>query len=276
MKETWQILLSEQLSAEFGDSPRAIALKQFSDLEAASVSSLQEHQQVAADTFDAMMLVLRRANAAPPAPAIAVAKQVCSQLFAQIAQDITAIRRLAAAGFAYQAVSLAASTFEHAMMLASIASENARAQKWLTHVNQQHNIDNVKDRVQSALTKLDRDNPGLKACLGNPYEGMYKPLCTFKHGNPVVQKHIASREQDTEGFSVFPITDRRSLIASYWALEAAIRSGWIGLVSLVGNHVANREGLSEIINGVNRAFNALILIRKQVEQQPGAFSVPGS
>ncbi len=98
---------------------------------------------------------------------------------------------------------------------------------------------------------------------------MYKPLCVFKHGNPLVQQHIAAYAEDASGLAVFPTFDRRCLIALYWAIEAGIRSGWIGLVSLVSNHVTNVDGLREIINGINRSLNELMIIRDKAERQHG-------
>jgi hypothetical protein len=197
-----------------------------------------------------------------------VAKQVACRLLAQIAQDIIAICRLTSAGFAYQAVSIAASTFEHSWMLASIGADSLRAQQWLAHTNEKQNIDNVKDRVKAGLDKIDSKNPGLKKQLGDPYEGMYKPLCAFKHGNPLVQQHIVpARRIEADELVVFPIADRRALIAAYWAIETAIRSGWISLVSFVGDHMANVDGWREIINGMNHSANGLKAIRARIEEQ---------
>ncbi len=131
MKESWKEVLSSKFEAEFGDSAHAIALQRYGVPENALVPALQQHQSLAGDTFDSIMLTLRRSSAAHPSPTITVAKQVCGQLLAQIAQDISAIRRLTAAGFAYQAASIAASTFEHSMMLASIGADSVRAKNGL-------------------------------------------------------------------------------------------------------------------------------------------------
>jgi hypothetical protein len=268
MKNSWKVFLSQKIKAEFGDSAPTTALRKLGSLKETLAPHLRQHQELAEDTFNAIMLALRCSSAGPTAATITVAKQVSSQLLAQIAQDIIAISQLTTAGFAYQAVSIAASTFEHSWMLASIGTDSTRAQQWLDHTNEKQNIDNVKDRVRVGLRKLDRKNPGLKTQLGDPYEGMYKSLCAFKHGNPLVQQHIVGAKRiDSDEFVVFPIADRRALIAAYWAIEAAIRSGWVGLVSFVGDHVANVGELREIINGINRSANGLRAIRAKIEEQ---------
>lgn len=268
MKPSWKVSLSQKIETEFGDSAHAIALRNLGALEDALAPHLRQHHELAEDTFNAIMLALRCSSAGSTSATTTVAKQVSSQLLAQIAQDITAICRLTSAGFAYQAVSIAASTFEHSWMLASIGTDSIRAQQWLDHSNQKQNIDNVKDRVKAGLKRLDGKNPGLKRQLDDPYEGMYEPLCAFKHGNPLVQQHIVSAKRiEADEFVVFPIADPRALIAAYWAIETAIRSGWIGLVSFVGDHVVNIDGWREIINGLNRSANGLEAIRAKIEEQ---------
>ena len=143
-----------------------------------------------------------------------------------------------------------------------------RAQQWLEHTNEKQNIDSVKDRVKAGLEKLEGKNPGLKRQLGDPYKGMYTTLCAFKHGNPLVQQHIVPAKRiEADELVVFPVADRKALIAAYWAMEAAIRSGWIGLVSFVGDHMANVNEWRETINGINRSANGLVAIRAKVEEQ---------
>jgi hypothetical protein len=97
---------------------------------------------------------------------------------------------------------------------------------------------------------------------------MYQSLCAFKHGNPLVQQHVvAARRIDADPFVVFPVADRKARIAACWAIEGAIRAGWIGLVSFVGDYGANIGRFREIINGINRSSNELEAIRMKVEEQ---------
>ena len=258
----------QKIEAEFGDSPQAIASRSLDILQDALTPHLRQHQELAGDAFNAIMLALRCSSTGSTSATPTVAKRVSSQLLAQIAHDITAICWLTSAGFAFQAVSLAASTFEHSWMLASIGTDSMRAQQWLEHTNEKQNIDSVKDRVKAGLEKLERKNPGLKRQLGDPYKGMYTTLCAFKHGNPLVQQHIVPAKRiEADELVVFPVADRKALIAAYWAMEAAIRSGWIGLVSFVGDHMANVNEWRETINGINRSANGLVAIRAKVEEQ---------
>jgi hypothetical protein len=154
MKNSWKVFLSQKIKAEFGDSAPTTALRKLGSLKETLAPHLRQHQELAEDTFNAIMLALRCSSAGPTAATITVAKQVSGQLLAQIAQDIIAISQLTTAGFAYQAVSIAASTFEHSWMLASIGTDSTRAQQWLDHTNEKQNIDNVKDRVRVGLRSL--------------------------------------------------------------------------------------------------------------------------
>ena len=92
-------------------------------------------------------------------------------------------------------------------------------------------VDSVKTLVKLAVEKLDQAHPGLKAVLEDSYAGMYTPLCTFKHGNPIVQQRIHAGVDNP--LSNFSVANRRAVIAACWAFEAAIRSGWIALISFI-------------------------------------------
>jgi hypothetical protein len=76
---------------------------------------------------------------------------------------------------------------------------------------------------------------------------MYQPLCAFKHGNPVVQRHMPELTE----------ADRRAFIAACWALEAEIRSGWLALLAFLPRHTALSVEMEQIMRGINRAFNDL-------------------
>jgi hypothetical protein len=197
-----------------------------------------------------------------------LSKRVSTNLLTQIAQDIKAVGLLASSGFPYQAVTVSVSAFEHSMMVASIGNDNARAQKWVDHSNQAYNIDSVKELVRRALNNLERENPGLKDRLGDLYIGVYQPLCTFKHGNPMVQQHMHSDKGGALPLSIFAVADRRATVAAMWALEACIRSGWLALLSFMTHHIAVSTEMSEIMKGLNRSHNELIKIRKGKEQEP--------
>jgi hypothetical protein len=222
MSDVWKGFLRRQIDEEFRDCSDAAESGSYGSVAAELAAHLSLHQDLARQTFNAIVLAIKRSAPTSPSTTVSVARRVSSQLLAQIGQDITAINTLTSVGLVYQAASIAASTFEHAMMLASIGDDNARAQLWLDHTNQKQNIDSVKDRVRAALEMLDRKNPGLKGQLGDPYAGMYGPLCTFKHGNPLVQQYLGAVKQGNAiQFVVFPMADRRAVIAGCWAIEAA-------------------------------------------------------
>jgi hypothetical protein len=228
--------------------------------------ALNPHIVLARHTFDTIRLVIARAHAQPGDPIPCVANRVCSQLLVQVAQDITAVSALIREGLAYQAVSIAASTYEHGVMLASIGNDNSRAQQWLDHPNQKVNIDNVKDRTALAVKKLDEKYPGLGDKLGDLYAGMYGPLCAFKHGNPMVQRHLGTQTVNgATHYSVYPVLDRKAVIAGCWAVETVIRVGWMGLVSFIHDHLADRSGLDDVMPGMNRGLTQLVEWRSQIE-----------
>jgi len=195
-------------------------------------------------------------------------ERVTLQILAQMAGDIRAIIQLASAGLTYQAVTLAASTFERGMMLASIAGDDGRARKWLKHDNAKKNFEDLRSTVNQALTHLDTTNYGLKDALGDPYEGMYQALCAFKHANPLVQRHIGQLDGALDVLaSVFPEPNRKSRIAASFALEAAVFAGWVSLVAICEAYVEKKRDLSDIINGLNRARTELNVIRQQWESE---------
>jgi hypothetical protein len=134
------------------------------------------------------------------------------------------------------------------------------------HPNQKAKIDNVKDRTALAVKKLDEKYRGLGDRLGDLYAGMYGPLCAFKHGNPMVQRHLGTQTLNgATHYSVYPVLDRKAFIAGSWAVETVIRVGWMGLVSFIRDHLADRSGLDDVMPGMNRGFNQLVELRRQIE-----------
>jgi hypothetical protein len=228
---------------------------------------LTQHLQLANQVFETIALALHRGAASgvtTPSPAY----QVFAVLLPQIAQDIWAVSQLAVMGLPYQAVAISVSAFEHGVMLASVANDDKRAGRWLAHTDPAHNIDSVQQSVRRALENLDRDFPGLKARLQDPYKGMYQPLCAFKHGNPIVQQQVQHSISAALPLSIFAASDRRAIIAAFWAIEAAIRAAWFALVPFIRHHLPPSPDLNEIVRGFNLAANKVAEIRRQKEQEP--------
>jgi hypothetical protein len=82
------------------------------------------------------------------------AKRVCTNLLTQIGQDNPAVSLLVSSGFPYQAITVATSSFEHAVMVASISDNEARARTWLRHADPSRNIHNMKTSLEQALDNL--------------------------------------------------------------------------------------------------------------------------
>jgi hypothetical protein len=230
-------------------------------------TTLSEHLRLVDRLFETIALTLQRASdIGEKHPS--VSRRVTMNLLIQIAQDIKAVSLLASSGFPYHAVTISVSTFEHGMMVASIGSDNARAQKWLDHSDETKNIDSVRQLVELATDNLERAHHGLKAALGDPYKGMFTKLCTFKHGNPMVQQHMHSVLGTSFPLSTYSVADRRAVIAAFWAFEAVIRSGWIALLSFIKHHVHGSEELTNIANAINRSLNEVMKIRFKKESEP--------
>jgi hypothetical protein len=228
---------------------------------------IQRHLRLADLVFETIALVLHNGSSmAGQNPG--ASRRVTTNLLTQIAQDIKAVGLLASSGFPYQAVAVCVSTFEHSMMLVSIDKNDARAEKWLQHSAKGHNIETVKELVRRALKNLDRDHAGIADRLGDLYEGMHQPLCAFKHGNPMVQQHIHSAAANSSPLSIFTVGNRRAVIAAFWALETAIRSGWLALLSFVTHHVQVSADLSDIMKGIDRSSNEPREIRAKKEREP--------
>ncbi len=267
--DTWDTTLAHAFDAAFGASARAAVEARARLATWDGAGELAAHLHRADQTFEILALALHRAGA-PATPS--AARQVFDKLLPQIAQDIRAVGLLAKLGFPYQAVTVSVSAFEHGVMLASIGDDDERAGKWLAHTDLTRNMDNVHDTVLRALTNLDRDYPGLKAKLQvthegkllGPYQTMYQRLCTFKHGNPVVQQHMQARAADALPLSIFAAADRRA-IAAFWAIEAAIRAAWFALISFIPHHLPPAPDWQPIMLGLNRAANELAAIRARKE-----------
>jgi hypothetical protein len=228
-------------------------------------NALRAHLALAQRTHEAIVLALHYAE--ETGATAGDSKRIVSSLVARLAQDLHAISRLAADGYAYQAVALAACSYEYAMMQISIGTDEARAQQWLEHDKTGRNLDNVETLTRLALKKLDASNPGLSDRLEKPYEEIYRKLCLFKHANPIVQQHIGVRAG--KAGRLLPDSERRATIASCWALEAAIRCAWLALASYAGDYVpvARRDAMRAIAKGINREFKEVIEIRKRKESE---------
>ena len=269
---TWDTTLARAFDAAFDDAARGVVEARTHLSAWDTAGELTPHQHRAGQVFEIIALALHRAGtAAAPSPS----RQVFDKLLPQIAQDIHAVRLLTSLGFPYQAVTVAVSTFEHGVMLASIGSNDERAGKWLAHTDPARNMDNVFDTLERALNNLDSDFPGLKAKLQvlregklqGPYHEMYQPLCAFKHGNPVVQRHMEGMAADALPLSIFAAADRRAIIAAFWAIEAAIRAAWFALISFIPHHLPDAPDWNPIMRGINRAANELALIRAHTERK---------
>jgi hypothetical protein len=267
MTDTWETTLAQGFDAAFGATARSGVAARDNTSTWDSAGELTQHLQLANQVFETIALVLSRGTASStvePSPS----RQVFDKLLPQIAQDIKGVNRLVVSGFPYQAVAVAGSAFEHGVMLASIGNDDARAKKWLSHTSSTRNSDSVQKTVELALDNLDRDFPGLKAQLQDPYKGMYGPLCAFKHGNPLVQQHVQQKTSGGLPLSIFAPADRRAIIAAFWAIEAAIRAAWFALISFIRHHLPRSVDLEEIVRGVNRAANTVVQKRQRKEQEP--------
>jgi hypothetical protein len=261
MINAWEVFVASTFDGKFGDARSDISrlIEQASPL---NVDLLQEHLSVADRAFELIALALEDASLGQPS----TSKSVTRNLLTQIAQDNRAIRLLVTRGFPYQAVTVSVSSFEHSMMIGSIGNSNDRAQDWLAHPILSQNLNSVKKLIQLTLDNLEMSFPGMKARLGDPYEGVYKPLCAMKHGNPIAQQHM-----NPEGplpYSLLALAGRRTNVAAMWALEASIRATWIGLISFIPHHGPERKETNHMVRGLNAALNHLMLLRKALEDTP--------
>jgi hypothetical protein len=271
--DTWDSILAHAFDVAFGFSAHAAVTARADTHAWDTTDELAHHLRLADQVFEIVALVLHRAGQpAAPSPS----RQVFDRLLPQIAQDLKAVGRLASSGFPYQAVTVAVSAFEHGVMLASIGRDDQRAERWLAHTDLTRNMDNVHDTVQRALKNLDRDFPGVRAQLRSldngkpvgPYERMYQPLCAFKHGNPVAQRHMHATAAVALPLSIFSAPDRRAIVVAFWAIEGAIRAAWFALIAFIPHHLPKTREWDPIMIGMNRVANALRAIREQKEQEP--------
>jgi hypothetical protein len=267
MSSSWETALHSAFDSAFGMNARQGIEARMKVQSFYPERDIELHSKLAKQLFEAIVLALDSAMLTGNSKQSA-SKRVATNLITQIAQDIKAISSLIASGFPYQAASVAASGFEHSMMLVAIGNDDSLAEKWFKHSNMKYNIDSVKKLTRLAVDKLELTNSGIKAKLGDLYDAIYSPLCAFKHGNPMVQKYIHGNNNNIQPSQVFTQVDRRSMVIGYWAWEAIIRAGWLALVSFVENHATKTEEMKAIIKGINRSFNEAVKIRRQKEAEP--------
>jgi hypothetical protein len=255
----WEVFVSSLFDDEFGCARTSVAQRSEQESEV-HIEPIRQHISVADRAFEIIALTLHDAVS----DGESTSKRVTRNLLTQIAQDTKAVRLLASCGFPYQAATVSVSSFEHSMMIGSIGGDDTRAQKWLNHLKLKRNINNVKELVQLTLENLDRLHDGLSSRLGDLYAGIYEPLCTFKHGNPVVQQRMNPVGQLP--MSIFAKADRRADIAAMWALEASVRSIWISLVSFIDHHGIKRKETDEMMRGLNEALREIVAVRKEAHE----------
>jgi len=267
MRNSWEAALDHTFAEAFGDAARQAVDGRTQRRDFYSAHDIERHLRLADQVFETIALTIHQASHDGDINPSS-SKLVTENLLAQIAQDLKAVGLLVRSGFPYQAVTVAVSIFEHGMMAASIGDNDQRAQKWLDHDEESRNIDKVNTLVKLALETIEQRNRGISARLGDLYDGIYKPLCAFKHGNPVVQQHMHHEVDQGLPMSIFADDRRRSILAAYWAVEAAVRSAWMALVVFIERHVQDPQKVSEIVGGLNRSLNTIKDIRKKKEREP--------
>ena len=213
-----------------GESIEEAEIQATKDLE----PQLARHLALTDLGIDVIMLALSQA---PDLPVLQVpqSRKVATGLLIRIANDARSAALVAMRGYALQACSIIASTYEAAYTIAAIGLDNELAQQWIDHDDPTRPFMEVRKMTHKALVELQVRDPDTQASV--EYLN-YRQLCMAKHSNPLLQKQHGYKLQG--GDVVFingPDVSEYSVRAAWYALERAAQLASVAIASFVKNHI---------------------------------------
>lgn len=114
--------------------------------------------------------------------------QAIARLFSRSAGDIRGMYLLLERGYGLQALSLAASVYEHLITTAFIGGSEENGRQWLTHSDPFNTMSpnmmapKIQQRTTYNFVRVEKLN-------GKFADAVYAMLCSAKHGNPLILAH---------------------------------------------------------------------------------------
>ena len=185
-------------------------------------------------------------------------KYVCANLLARIANDLLALTVLAPIGLSMQTAAISASTYECAVTIGAIGSDDTEAHKWLNHTDSKKSIESI-----SELTRRTKTNLKLDLDL---YE-FYSWLCAPKHSNPVTQRRagrdVCPNHSQCNAQYFFPTGSTNDQYVSGVSIEFALIMTGIALMSFINNHMEDdiRREFIECWNKLDSKLDVLLAMR---------------
>jgi hypothetical protein len=203
------------------------------------VRHLRQHVGLAGETYNLVNAVVPRMAGATvgetPLP-----RRIAIVLLVRLANDLRSIIRLSVSGYPLQAATLVASAYEIACAIVLIGTDADRAREWLDHENPQRLpafLEDMKRAATEVLRELGAHDDQLLAQADNAYR-VYAQLCMAKHGNPRLQRELATVRRGDQFICVpgpIPIQEAERVTA--YALENAVVVTCWALASSLSQHV---------------------------------------
>lgn len=271
-----------------GDAGPKTRVEPMEEAEAAAAiamgHSLPEHFRLADGVLNLINAVI---GAAPEVPMrqVPLSRLVVTGLLVRIANDLRCVTMSALGGYALQAASLVASTYEVACAAVVIHSSDDLARTWLDHedpTNLPAPFNSVPEMTRKALRLLMRDAPEdqLTQHVDTAYQA-YRQFCMAKHANPLVQAEHGFVINERELAAVVgPFTGRNAERVAAFALEHAAACAIWALASFVGHHLPQeaRERFKGPLQDLAERRHALheLMVRRgwNKDPAPGRWKLP--
>jgi hypothetical protein len=194
-------------------------------------SELAEYLRLVRDAYNLIGKVMTSMPESPSVVEMSTSHRVGAMLLCRLCNDLRSAAYLAVRGYALQAGTLVASTFETAYTIAYIGGDDGRADDWTKHAEPTEPF----LRLSGLLRDVLRDEP---ADVGYRELQCYSQLCMVKHTNPLVQKSHGVHESETQ-IKIFVGSDssESALRVARHALETGVRLTLIAVDCFARAHV---------------------------------------
>jgi hypothetical protein len=242
--------------------------KNIEDLEAAAMDALSLelglHIALLREAFRIIVLATRGIGGPKPLSEVPPGARVCMSLLTRIANDLRGIEVIAHRGYALQAATIAAATFETAYAIAHIAGHEDRAARWIEHTDLKNSYEKTKRCVQAVLRESGVAD--VESLIRSELE-IYQQLCLAKHSNPVLQsQHGLSADEKSVGWVIGPVLDEETIRVLWYALTQASRLACVAAIHFSRRYIAD-AALKELAERVVPALGEVDRIAQRAAER---------
>ncbi len=219
-----------------------------SETEAAAVLSVQL-KDVLLLANDTLALTANVVQISLSEPNPTTAKLICTKLARRIVHDLRAMVLIANHGYPSQALTLAASTYEHCFSIAYIGNDDLLAQKWIGHTSPVKPFVNAVELTTIGLANVgivDEEAPSFIFKL-------YTQFCMAKHGNPLYEAETGfEASQNVVTLFIGPDTSETGSRESHFALLKIVLIAALSLASYIDHHAPldNRQQMDKFLRDI--------------------------